>query len=434
MSASIYALLPRLDRFFKSNKLGSFEIVSNAMYRPMGKRVENVVLIGDGPKVLYNSAVWPKQQSFHIWTLSTAMNRLVSNLLGFEYPNAFVSTIPRYELYPASRKKYDIHRSDSFVYAGRDTIGKNLPLLVDLVSELRKSKFRRHRLHIFGPGRKPKFMNQSWIVWHGDHGTEWTSRLTGRPAFISLSHYAFEDFSVAAAEAEVAGMPVVVPKWFGFKDIDHRGNVLLSGSLVSQHVRKRRELVKKWCREIQHRQSVESVPKVERTERRSRMTYAKVQRLLRKNAENIDIEANVFFAKTHAWNNYGRFPSVMQHLLSVPVTSNSVTKRLRHSRSGNNVSLDARWSLNPIMRIRVITENDNEILLFNRKERSFMIVDGLARDLVCSVGGNSTLRSLIHFYRPRLLNSRKGVGEAVELVESLRDNGVLLRSEKTGRS
>lgn len=206
---SVACLTPRLDAYFASRGILHWSFVSMAApFTPVPSGVTpHLVLLGDAPYYLSFFTHWRWTGQFYLWTLSTALRDLLVNVGGI--PSDCIGVISRYDLYPLKPPLYPLRSTDSLVYAGRDVPGKQLPVLRKLAA---KTGFA---LYECGPEQAI------------DHGETWTEKFLGRPAFISLSHYRFEDFSVAAAQAQAAGLPVICPQWYGFKDIQGPADAVL---------------------------------------------------------------------------------------------------------------------------------------------------------------------------------------------------------------
>lgn len=198
---SVSSLKPRLDSYFAQRGIRRWGVVSMAapLDLPETSEAAHLVLLGDSPFYLSFFTHWPWRGECYLWTLSTALRNLLVKVGGI--PEKYIGVISRYDLYPPRSPSYSLNEIDSFIYAGRDVPGKNLSLLCNFANR------NGLELHICGPGQRKDF------------GESWPRHFSGKPAFISLSHYRFEDFSVALAEAQSAGMPVICPAWYGFKDV-----------------------------------------------------------------------------------------------------------------------------------------------------------------------------------------------------------------------
>lgn len=206
---SVRVLHQRLDLYFERMNVKDWSFLS--LSTPIPKASSGVkphlVLLGDSPYFFSFPTRWPLEGNFYLWTLCSSLRNLLINYVGL--PADSVGLISRYDLFPMTTPSYKLSEVDSLIYSGRDVPGK-------LVSSLREVS---HQLGLplneCGPGLLQ------------DHGQEWVSKYKGRPAFITFSHYRFEDFSVSAAEAQSWGLPVICPYWYGFKNIQGSKDHLL---------------------------------------------------------------------------------------------------------------------------------------------------------------------------------------------------------------
>lgn len=183
---------------------------------------EDLVLLGDAPLFLILYGHLFSGRSYRLWVLSKKMkNWLVARI---QIPAEFIHIMDRYELFPPKVPRYGLLDSNCFVYAGRTMHEeKNCAYLLEVYAILNGIRhFQNHPLYICGPdvSENKAFIKNTNAVLMGDLGGNWSRFKFGKPTFISLSTYRFEDFSVAAAQAQSAGMPVIVTEWFGLADLN----------------------------------------------------------------------------------------------------------------------------------------------------------------------------------------------------------------------
>lgn len=225
------------ERALRSRGLAaSFIVPSMNDFRWDGKGTADVLLFSDAPQLLLNPWIWPRKGNFRLWVLSRSSREVCSGLLGIG--EKFVGVIPRSSLVGtrvAERPFPDIRSPFTAVISSRFDFGKNVPLTLSVLCSLQRSVATEMRVAIASPDPMHPHIKEffSQLPWKqkprflGDAGTHWVKRFSKaeNPVYFNLSTLRGEDFSVAAAEAQSAGWPLVLTSWSVFREISGR-NVL----------------------------------------------------------------------------------------------------------------------------------------------------------------------------------------------------------------
>lgn len=238
---SVEILSERINTFFLKKDITHWCYLSISTPKPsnFNEQPKHVVLLGDAPFFFSFAQFGTLKGDIFFWTLSTALKDLLVNYVGI--PSYNIGIIPRYELFPQKMPQYKLSEIDSLVYAGRDVNGKYFNLAKKFAS------LNNLPLEICGPGLS------------ADYGHSWVEQIPGKPAFITLSHYRYEDFSVAIAEAQAFGMPVICPSWFCFKDIEGESEYVLrlkAFPFLSENGQKEQEALLFWKNELITRKKI----------------------------------------------------------------------------------------------------------------------------------------------------------------------------------
>jgi hypothetical protein len=199
---------------------------------PKRDRIE-IVLFGDGVLPVIEKTLWHFQKEYRFWVLSHALKELLVTLV--RIPAECIIVIDRYRLHPVAQQRKEIHDYETIVYAGRLDAQKNIDVFLSVLNLLQDSQcFANKEVVICGPfqaydandmidgfcwKKKPLIM--------GDIGSRWTSAM-GNAAYFSFSTYRYEDYSVAAAEAQQSSFPLFLANWFCFRDMHSSALSLIS--------------------------------------------------------------------------------------------------------------------------------------------------------------------------------------------------------------
>lgn len=203
--------------------------------------ITDVVLFGDFAEQLLSARSWPESK-YRIWVLSRASARVVSQVFGL--PANCIGVVPRYELFPKSRRLRPPPRRKqpwTLVYAGRISLSKNFDFVLRVTSVLQTVQKLPVELAVIGdvdeigieelgvPGdgydtyvanlvrslpwtKAPEFLGSL-------PRDRWPSLAFARPVFVSFSRYFCEDFGVSVAQAQERGWPCVISDWGGHSDV-----------------------------------------------------------------------------------------------------------------------------------------------------------------------------------------------------------------------
>jgi glycosyltransferase involved in cell wall biosynthesis len=184
----------------------------------------DVALYGDAlmfpPKIIN----WPRK-NFRLWFLSRAMRKIFAHVCAL--PESDFGLLARHSLFPRSPSPTplpSLQGACEFVFAGQLSRYKSAEQLGIFLREI-KSKGGTPRLHICGANQIPKGLEllkkaarDTEVIDHGDLGIDWTKQFSQRSTYISLSLAPSEDFGVSLAQAQQAGLPVIVSDWGGHRD------------------------------------------------------------------------------------------------------------------------------------------------------------------------------------------------------------------------
>lgn len=201
--------------------------------------VVDVVLFGDGLRVLLDWQRWPAYRSFRFWVLNEEHRQMIQR--AFPGSTGHVGVIPRRDLLKKAPKQSrfpSLKEPMNFVFSGRPLPEKNLTLICTVVQELQRAGIDA-RLHIFGPafpGEYTKFLpDEGWIqkpYLHGNKGEKWFNQISMNPIYVGMGLELTDDFCVSCAQAEEAGWPVIVPDRGPYKEISTRYFVCLPQKLI----------------------------------------------------------------------------------------------------------------------------------------------------------------------------------------------------------
>ncbi|MFN7453061.1 MAG: glycosyltransferase [Pseudobdellovibrionaceae bacterium] len=183
----------------------------------------NVVFLGDLSFLLL-SKIEKLPARFRVWAPSVKYSRFLQYWLGLAPEQVHI--LPRSIFFKAQpRVKVDF---DSFVFAGRASLStKRVRLAVQLVERLRHVSKKNYEFHICNTGQVSRDQvvklfprtRYPWIHYHFSLNRSWPQNFLSA-AYLSLSHYEFEDLGIAPCEAISAGMPCILSDWGGYSDFD----------------------------------------------------------------------------------------------------------------------------------------------------------------------------------------------------------------------
>lgn len=205
------------------------------------EKIIDVILFGDGMRILLDSGRWPSSRSYRLWVLNREHYDVLRKIFPFR-PDQ-LGVIPRTALVTSAskQKKFPSLKGDiNFIFSGRPIPGKNLDLISEVAHEYQAAGIPVN-LHVFGPAKTTAFAarlsSRDWRrapVIHGDKEDRWTSVVTRNQVYINLGLELTDDFCVSCAEAEEAGWPVIVPDRGPYREITTGNKILIPPKLILQ--------------------------------------------------------------------------------------------------------------------------------------------------------------------------------------------------------
>lgn len=233
----------------------------------------NVIFFGQFLNRFLESGNWTARE-YRFWVLCESTKDVLTRLMGV--PVKKVGLIPRYELYPSSKKprKFPkIGEAFTLVFGGRLSPTKNIELLLKTVSHLQTKKKIPVRLLLSGRFDNEQHMDRnippdfakdyrqrvlrliatsSWTVppklIHDRGPDQWHRGDLLNPVFVGLSTFIGEDFGVSVAQAQELGWPCLLSDWGSHRDVTGPGVRKIPFPLVG--VTQTKELVDLRAREI----------------------------------------------------------------------------------------------------------------------------------------------------------------------------------------
>lgn len=195
-----------------------------------------VILTGSFLTRILESYFWGFEQ-FRLWTFSPQIKDFLTDVINIDADKIGVIGRPQFR---APIFIPDFQKEVNLVYAGRLSLSKNIPALLEVVSLLQVKYKKKVTLDIFG--EFDSFPDESlgkyyvsslreiilktlkdlpWNeipVFHGEvKQEEWIKVKRSHPVFISLSTSMYEDFGTAAQIAASMGWPSILSSWGGHK-------------------------------------------------------------------------------------------------------------------------------------------------------------------------------------------------------------------------
>jgi glycosyltransferase involved in cell wall biosynthesis len=232
---SVLILKEKSEKFITKNYGAEVHHLTTGSLIPPKKpeQIIDIVFYADAFISLLTSQLWDEKTKFRFWTYSQVFRRILTDIVGL--PANTVGVLPRYQLIEKHRKTHNPDECRNIVVVTRLDAQKNLEITFAVLSLLqRKSQLQDKELIFCGQAPLEQLRSlvkrNEWIKPPkilGDIGTNWHHKIAPS-VYLSLSTYRYEDFSVAAAQAQSSGFPIIASRWGGFIDIDGAGLVEVS--------------------------------------------------------------------------------------------------------------------------------------------------------------------------------------------------------------
>lgn len=205
-----------------------------------------VVFFGGFPERIFESGNWPDKE-FTFWCLSSQVQKILTKI--FKFNDDVIHVIPRYELFSkGTEKAIDLHSDLQVVYSGRLSSQKNIEMFLAFASILQESLTVNVEILLMGewdnhgPKHRGRYAINSYKEIVGafnqslnfktppvylndlDHD-EWMGQLKSNCLMVNFSTFICEDYGVSVAQAQEAGIPMILSKWGGHCDVE-ASNVL----------------------------------------------------------------------------------------------------------------------------------------------------------------------------------------------------------------
>lgn len=205
----------------------------------------DVVFFGDFLRKFLEGALWPFD-SYRFWTISNASKNVIVNL--FNIPAEHIHVIPRYSLFSKGMNdtKLEIKNIKKLYYVGQLRSEKNILLIMWTVFYLQNKFNLQVELNLIGEFAGDESFqknvielrdNLSWKIRpivHGYIENFSFTELEKNSALINLSTFHYEDFDVAQAMAQEAGLFTITSEWGGHLDIEGQAHLKIPYQLIGE--------------------------------------------------------------------------------------------------------------------------------------------------------------------------------------------------------
>jgi hypothetical protein len=316
---SLKFIKSQVNQYFHRHQLPApvyhFDPVFQPRLAELTRREMHLVVGGEGIRSFADENSFVDETKYHLYVLCSAVKNLLDDFLCLD--PTVIQTLPRYGIVPTAGNALDINSIRRIVVPGRNRPGKNIGLSLDFAVTLGETL----DVPVIVMGDRtgellasiPRDVRR--VTFMGDTGTAWLKHAQDS-LVVSLSLYPFEDFSVIAAEAQRARLPLVLSNWFGHRDVAGGGVWKLSIEEVEScdFLRIMSGILTKDPSSAAHCPQLTLSPPKPMRGRELRNHIRKLRSDKRNQLFQYFRESSIFFGEDYIQKDHTRFPDVVRHL------------------------------------------------------------------------------------------------------------------------